>query len=109
MYIPFILLLVCRVRPPSAILLRSKSSCILPDVLLLRSLLSASVFTNAPRSGITLFVDLLLVKDDLTLTEGRVVCCLLGASCLGGPGILPELRFSSENINSSQIRLHILI
>ena len=72
---------------------------------MLRSLLSASVFTNAPRSGITLFVEVLFVKDDLTLTEGRVVCCLLGASCLGGPGIPPELRFSSKNINSSQIQL----
>lgn len=74
---------------------------------MLRSLLSASVFTNAPRSGITLFVEVLFVKDDLTLTEGRVVCCLLGASCLGGPGIPPELRFSSKNINSSQIQLRI--
>ena len=72
---------------------------------MLRSLLSASDLTSFPRSGILSF----LATDDLTLTEGRVVCCLLGASCPGGPGILPELRFSSENINSSQIQLHIII
>ena len=72
---------------------------------MLRSLLSASDLTNFPRSGILSF----LATDDLTLTEGRVVCCLLGASWPGGPGILPELLFSSENINSSQIRLNIQI
>ena len=63
---------------------------------MLRSLLAASDLTNFPKSGILSF----LATDDLTLTDGRVVCCLLGASCLGGPGILPELRFSSENINN---------
>ena len=70
---------------------------------MLRSLLSASDLTSFPRSGILSF----LATDDLTLTEGRVVCCLLGASCLGGPGIPPELRFSSKNINSSQIQSRI--
>ena len=90
--IPFILALFCFVRPPSAIWLGSQLLWFdgLCDALLFLSLLSASVLTNFPRSGMAIWLwPLFGATDALTRTEGCTVGCDIGGWFLGAPGILP--------------------